>query len=670
MQVDNVTKRSSGKSNIILPGGRSLLIGDMSISAQGDFIYITDAATGLTHTVDFNNTNLDKHSQTSAEALMNYWIDNNFFFSRVGGSGGVIAINANHVFTLFTDRDEYFDPTLPVGNPTDNTAELIANNTLILITGEGTDNIIQRWDGVTDPTTYENSNWTDVTDTVRGPAGADGTDGRTVLNGAVDPTTEGVDGDFYINTATNTIFGPKASGSWPSGTSLVGPTGPTGPSEIFETVTFTTALTLNPANLTTYNRKDVTYIGTAIVTVTLDTIANFLADPEDDIQYRIINESDAALSITAGTGDTFGATSQQTISIQRGQSLYIKMPTSGTRWDILGGQTNLSGGTQPLRPQPPTTGEVILQTALWDASSGSFPSGIISSGYLYRISNAGTVDNETFFIDDLLLAITDSPSTSTFADNWHRIDGDEYVHSWAGLTGVIDDDNVRTVLTRLGFQLISPSAHNFTIDIPSRVDTNTDLNVQHIVNYEVSNRASIASITLIVTVGDNKTLTVPTRDGSQSETVTLSGISTTAPGTVTFVIQITDSNGTTHDSNTITITVNTPADHEQTHFGFILSTEDQTDIVFANDDIEARDQADGTYTVSGIPSDSNLYRLYWAVPTASGSISSVTQSGFNISNQFTAVNNFTIGGETYNIFLMNAASAVNSNYNNTILIAS
>jgi len=62
----------------------------------------------------------------------------------------------------------------------------------------------------------------------QGPAGADGTDGNTVLNGIVDPTTEGVDGDFYINTTTNTIFGPKTAGAWGAGTSLVGPQGPAG----------------------------------------------------------------------------------------------------------------------------------------------------------------------------------------------------------------------------------------------------------------------------------------------------------------------------------------------------------------------------------------------------------------------------------------------------------
>lgn len=62
-----------------------------------------------------------------------------------------------------------------------------------------------------------------------GTAGTDGTDGTAVLSGTSDPTTQGTDGDFFINTASNTIFGPKASGAWPTpGTSLVGPQGPAG----------------------------------------------------------------------------------------------------------------------------------------------------------------------------------------------------------------------------------------------------------------------------------------------------------------------------------------------------------------------------------------------------------------------------------------------------------
>lgn len=53
---------------------------------------------------------------------------------------------------------------------------------------------------------------------ILGPAG---TNGRTVLDGTVDPVPGvGADGDFYINQATWTIFGPKAAGAWGVGTAL------------------------------------------------------------------------------------------------------------------------------------------------------------------------------------------------------------------------------------------------------------------------------------------------------------------------------------------------------------------------------------------------------------------------------------------------------------------
>jgi hypothetical protein len=62
-----------------------------------------------------------------------------------------------------------------------------------------------------------------------GATGPSGTNGNGVLNGNVVPTNvQGNDGDFYINTITNTIYGPKANGIWPSGVSLVGPQGPAG----------------------------------------------------------------------------------------------------------------------------------------------------------------------------------------------------------------------------------------------------------------------------------------------------------------------------------------------------------------------------------------------------------------------------------------------------------
>jgi len=50
------------------------------------------------------------------------------------------------------------------------------------------------------------------------------------LNGAgVPAATLGVEGDVYIDTTNNTMYGPKTNGSWGTATSIVGPQGDTGP---------------------------------------------------------------------------------------------------------------------------------------------------------------------------------------------------------------------------------------------------------------------------------------------------------------------------------------------------------------------------------------------------------------------------------------------------------
>jgi len=64
-----------------------------------------------------------------------------------------------------------------------------------------------------------------------GPAGADGKVGNTIWSGEIDPERSlGAPGDFFINSSTRTLFGPKdLTNGWPSGVSLVGPVGPQGP---------------------------------------------------------------------------------------------------------------------------------------------------------------------------------------------------------------------------------------------------------------------------------------------------------------------------------------------------------------------------------------------------------------------------------------------------------
>lgn len=56
-----------------------------------------------------------------------------------------------------------------------------------------------------------------------------GEDGKSLLNGATAPgVMDGTEGDFWIDTSTYDIYGPKAGMDWGTPTSLIGPTGPQG----------------------------------------------------------------------------------------------------------------------------------------------------------------------------------------------------------------------------------------------------------------------------------------------------------------------------------------------------------------------------------------------------------------------------------------------------------
>lgn len=83
--------------------------------------------------------------------------------------------------------------------------------------------------GATGAAGADGANGVNGTDGKDGVNGTNGTDGRTLLNGSGSPAASvGAEDDFYIDTATWTIYGPKATGTWGAGTSLIGPKGSDG----------------------------------------------------------------------------------------------------------------------------------------------------------------------------------------------------------------------------------------------------------------------------------------------------------------------------------------------------------------------------------------------------------------------------------------------------------
>ena len=74
------------------------------------------------------------------------------------------------------------------------------------------------------------TNWQKIAGVWTNETTIKGTDGLSLLSGSGAPSNGiGVDGDFYLDSATNqTIYGPKAGGVWPAGVSIKGDTGATG----------------------------------------------------------------------------------------------------------------------------------------------------------------------------------------------------------------------------------------------------------------------------------------------------------------------------------------------------------------------------------------------------------------------------------------------------------
>lgn len=65
---------------------------------------------------------------------------------------------------------------------------------------------------------YSGSTWSPQISTLRGQAG------KTILSGNRPPIgSDGGEGDFWLNTATATLYGPRSEGTWPNGISLIGP---------------------------------------------------------------------------------------------------------------------------------------------------------------------------------------------------------------------------------------------------------------------------------------------------------------------------------------------------------------------------------------------------------------------------------------------------------------
>ena len=77
----------------------------------------------------------------------------------------------------------------------------------------------------------------------------------------------------------------------------------------------------------------------------------------------------------------------------------------------------------------------------WDPTSGSLPANA-TKGDMYYVSADGAVGGHVFTAGDILISTVDSPSTSTFANNWTTLAGESSVSGSSGgyeFTGAFAD---------------------------------------------------------------------------------------------------------------------------------------------------------------------------------------------------------------------------------------
>jgi len=230
---------------------------------------------------------------------------------------------------------------------------------------------------------------------IQGVKGDAGADGKTILNGSGVPTSGlGVNGDFYLDTASNFIYGPKTSGSWGSGTSIIGPTGQTGPQGA--SGDSSSHYHYNARTNTTSGDPTANQLGwnnTTQINSTALRVNHLDADNQDDsIFLDLINQYDVLI-----------------IQDENNAANYQKWEVSGTptynsTWDLFPVTLISSGGTgttnfasnHPLLFIIVSVGNVGPKGDT-GATGAQGPSGVI--GITSPITNSGTTTNATLGFD-------------------------------------------------------------------------------------------------------------------------------------------------------------------------------------------------------------------------------------------------------------------------------
>ena len=189
-----------------------------------------------------------------------------------------------------------------------------------------------------------------------------GDPGISLLNGTDDPDDidDGLDGDFWLNTTTYELFGPKTAGSWPNGVSIMGIQGPAGTSILNDmipplvSVGNTGDFYIDTSTNTIYGPKPISGPWPAGVSIKGDQ-----GDDGNTILYGTIDPPNSL----GNDGDTYINTATMTIYFDKTAGAW---PLTGV--NIVGprGQALLNGTVDPDDNNDGMNGDFYLNTITYD----------------------------------------------------------------------------------------------------------------------------------------------------------------------------------------------------------------------------------------------------------------------------------------------------------------
>ena len=154
----------------------------------------------------------------------------------------------------------------------------------------------------------------------------------------------------------------------------------------------------------------------------------------------------------------------------------------------------------------------------------------------------------------------------------------------------------------------------------------------------------------------------------ETGTLTLPNVTLAADEIYTLRLEVYEIGKTFADTPTIyaDYRITAVAASLRTHFGYLLSTQDETDIQASGVDISTAADAAGNWTVQ-LPGGTD-YRMFWRVPTANTQPTAFTTAGFAFTSTIEVVENVTISGGSYTVYMTEADAPFDSTSNGTILV--